>query len=397
MEFSIFDRLRTPFWRGFKTAILYYGAAAIVFVLLKVALPLRNDVYLFFIFIPAVLLVGIIWAVVSLITSFFRVWPRGVLIVHVIVIIFAWLIASPKPPVLPTSATNPVRGELMPTFNKIEDQRKFLSNYQKELQSWSVQTEEIDIQTKFGKTHIISFGNPKGKPLVLLHWFYSNSTEWRYMAPFLKEGYRLYAVDIIGDMGKSYAYNPPKSEKEVSQWFNQLLDSLSLNKVSICGHSNGGFQAMLIAQQNPDKIEKLILLAPAAGFKPFSFKFYLSAFGTALFPKDIILETFKNGGTLNTNQWSKEMTEMLALSFRVGANQLRVYPREFSDDEIKAIKVPTLLILGTEEMIYLPEEVSERASRLLPDSKVVILPNCSHAIPFDAPREASIIIDSFLN
>lgn len=397
MKFSMFDRLRTPFWRGVKTATLYYGAAVLIFVLLKVALPLRHDAYLFFLFIPAVLLVGFIWAVVSLIASFFRVWHRGVLIVHVIVILLAFWLFSPKPPVFPKSTTNPVKGELMPTFNKIDDQRKFLSNYQKELKSWTVHTKELDIETEFGKTHIISFGNPQGKPLILLHWFYSNSTEWKYMAPFLQKRYCVYAIDVIGDMGKSYAYNPPKSEKEVSQWFNQVLDSLNLNKVSICGHSNGGFQAMLIAQQNPDKIEKLILLAPAAGLKPFSFEFFLTVFGTAIFPKDIILENFKNAGTLKANLWSKEMTEMLTISFRVAANQLRVYPREFSDDELKAIKVPTLLILGNEEMIYSPAKAAERASRILPNSKVIILPDCGHAIPYDAPKDASNVIDSFLS
>jgi pimeloyl-ACP methyl ester carboxylesterase len=393
---TIFDRIRTPFWRGFRAATLYYGMAALVFLLLKVVLPLRHDAYLFFLFLPALLLVGIIWAVVSLITIR-RMWPRGALIVHAIVILLAFWLVSPNPPVFPKATTNPVRGELMPTFNKIDDQRKFLSNYQKELKSWSVPTKELDIETEFGKTHIISFGNPQGKPLILLHWFYSNSTEWKYMAPFLQERYRVYAIDIIGDMGKSYAYNPPKSEKEVSQWFNQVLDGLSLNKVSICGHSNGGFQAMLIAQQTPNKIEKLILLAPAAGFKSFSFEFYLSTFGTAIFPNDIILETFKNAGTLKANLWSKEMTEMLTLSFRVAAVQLRVYPREFSDDELKAIRVPTLLILGNEEMIYSPAEAAERASRILPNSRVIMLPNCGHAIPFDAPKEASNAIDSFLS
>jgi len=391
----MFDKIRNPFWQGFIIAALYYGVAALVFVLMKVVLPLRDNVYLFFVFIPVVLLAGIVWAIVSLITIR-RVRRRGALLVNVVVIVLTFWLASPKPPVFPTSTVNPVRGELMPTFNKIDDQRKFLSDYQKELKSWAVQTEELDIETEFGKTHVISFGNPQGKPLVLLHWFYSNSTEWKYMAPFLQERYRVYAIDIIGDMGKSYAYNPPKSEMEVSKWFNQVIDGLSLNKVSVCGHSNGGFQAMLIAQQNPDRVEKLILLAPAAGLKPFSFKFYLSSFGTAIFPKDIILETFKNSGTLKANQWSKEMTEMLTISFRAAANQLRVYPREFNDDELKAIKVPTLLILGKEEMIYSPAKAAERASRILPNSRVIILPDCGHAIPLDAPKEASNAIDSFL-
>lgn len=393
---TLFNRLKTPFWRGFTTAAYYYGAAILIFVLLKIGLPLRHDAYLYFLFIPAVLLVGIFWAFACLIASFFRVRPRGTLLVHVIVILLVFLLLPPRPPAFPKSTPNEFRGELMPTFNKIDDQRKFMSDYQIELNSWSVPARELDVKTEFGKTHIISFGNPQGKPLILLHWFYSNSTEWKYMAPFLKDRYSVYAIDIIGDMGKSYAYNPPKNDKEVSVWFNQVMDSLGLKKVDLCGHSNGGFQAMLIAQQNPDKIEKLILLAPASGLKPFSLEFYLTSFGTALYPKDIILEIFKNSGTLKSDLWSKEMTEMLAISFRAAANQLRVYPREFSDDELKAIKVPTLLILGNKEMVYSPAKAAERASRILPNSKVIMLPDCGHAIPFDAPKEASNAIDSFL-
>ena len=394
---TISDGMQTPFWRGFRTATIYYCVAIIVFVLLRVILPLRHDAFIYFLFLPVVLMVGIIWALVCLVASFFRVRPRGTLVVHAIVIVLAFLLFPPRPPVFPKSTPNEVRGELMPTFNKIDDQRKFLSDYQKELSSWAVPVKELDVETEFGKTHIISFGNPDGKPLILLHWFYSNSTEWKYMAPFLQERYSVYAIDIIGDMGKSYAYNPPKNDKEVSVWFNQVMDSLELKKVALCGHSNGGFQAMLIAQQNPDKIEKLILLAPAAGLKPFSLEFYLTTFGTALYPKDNILEIFKNSGTLKPDLWSKEMTEMSAISFRAAANQLRVYPREFSDDELKAIKVPTLLILGNKELIYTPAKAAGRATAILPDSRVIMLKECGHAIPYDAPKEASDAIDSFLS
>jgi pimeloyl-ACP methyl ester carboxylesterase len=392
----LFKRLQTPFRRGLTTAAYYYGAAILIFVLLKIGLPLHHDAYLYFLFVPAVLLVGIFWALECLIASFFRVRPRGTLLVHIIVILMVFLLLPPRPPAFPKSTPNEFRGELMPTFNKINDQRKFMSDYQIELNSWSVPAKELDVNTEFGKTHIISFGNPQGKPLILLHWFYSNSTEWKYMAPFLQDRYNVYAIDIIGDMGKSYAYNPPKNDKEVSVWFNEVLDSLGLKKVALCGHSNGGFQAMLITQQNPDKIEKLILLAPASGLEPFSLEFYLTSFGTALYPKDIILKMFRNSGTLKSDLWSKEMTEMLEISFRAAANQLRVYPREFTDDELKAIKVPTLLILGNEEMIYSPAKAAGRASRILPNSKVIIFPNCSHAIPFDAPEEAANAISSFL-
>ncbi|HTO87276.1 MAG TPA: alpha/beta hydrolase [Thermoanaerobaculia bacterium] len=389
------ERTRTPLWRGFRAAALYYVVAVLVFLLLKLALPLRHDVYLFFVFMPAVLLVGALWAVVSVIAGVFRVWPRGALIPHVVVILLACWLVPPKPPVFPKAGPNPVRGDLMPTFHTLHDQRQYLSDYQRELESWPVPTEERDVDTAFGRTHVVSFGNPQGQPLVLLHQFYTNATEWKYMAPFLRERHRVYAVDVIGDMGKSLAYDPPNSEQAVSQWLTQVLDGLGLSRVPICGHSNGGFEAMLMAQHAPDRTEKLILLAPAAAFKPFSAKFYLTVFGAALYPNDTILGTFRNASTVRADLFSKEATEMLSLSFRVGANQVRVYPREFSDDEVRAIKAPTLVILGNEEMIYSPAEVAERASRLLPKSRVLMLSGCGHAIPFDAPKEAAAAIDSF--
>lgn len=86
------DGMQTPFWRGFRTATLYYCAAIIVFVLLRVILPLLHDAFIYFLFLPVVLMVGIIWAFVCLIASFFRVRPRGTLVVHAIVIVLAFLL-----------------------------------------------------------------------------------------------------------------------------------------------------------------------------------------------------------------------------------------------------------------------------------------------------------------
>ena len=387
----------SSFRRGIRAAAVYYGASVIVFFLLRLVVPLRDHVYIFFVFIPAILLLGLLWGIVCLVAAFFRAWPRGALIVHVAAMLLAWWIITPRSVVFPKPGPNPETGELMPTFNSIEDQREFMSLYQKELASWSVQVEERDIQTSFGRTHLLVFGNPRGKPLVLLHQGFSNSADWKYMAPKLQEKYRVFAVDIVGEMGKSYAYDPPKIEREVSPWFVQVLDSLGLDRVSICGHSNGGFQAMLIARQIPDRVERLILLAPAAGFRNFSTKFYLTTFGAALFPTHTILETFKSTASMKPDRRSDEISGMQRITFTVGANQLKVYPREFSDEELREIKAPTLLVLGKDEMIYSPVEVAERASRIMPNCRVILLPECGHEIPFDAPEAASSAIDTLMS
>ncbi len=390
------ERTLTPFWRGFRAAVLYYCIGALIYLLLRILMPARDQVYIFFVILPAILLLGILWAIVSFVVGFFRAWPRGVVLVHLIVLVSVWWVISPRPPVFPKAGPNLETGELMPTFNTIDDQREFMTLYQKELASWAVPAEERDIGTDFGRTHLLSFGASLGRPLILLHQGFSNSADWKYMAPLLEKRYHVYAIDIIGEMGKSYAYDPPKTERGVSRWFGQILDTLGLNRVCICGHSNGGFQAMLIAQQIPERVERLILLAPAAGFRSFSTKFYLTTFGTAIFPRKITLEAFLNAASMKPGHRSDEIVGMQRLSVTVGANQLKVYPREFSDDELRAIEAPTLLILGKDEMIYSPSEAAARALRVLPNGRVIMLPECGHEIPFDAPEEASSAIDAFL-
>jgi hypothetical protein len=178
---TMFNIIRTPFFRGIKIAIFYYILAALIYMLLNAILHAPAHGYLLFVFLPLVLMAGIIWAVVSLITIC-RVKSQGALLVHLVVILLVWLLILAKPT---TNATREIKytdkigsdsdsRELMPTFKKIDDQQKFLSDYQKELKSWPVNTVEMDIETEFGKTHLISFGNPQGKPLILLHWFFSS-------------------------------------------------------------------------------------------------------------------------------------------------------------------------------------------------------------------------------
>jgi pimeloyl-ACP methyl ester carboxylesterase len=158
---------------------------------------------------------------------------------------------------------------LMPTFKAMAAQESFLAAYDRELASWKTPTEEIDLPTDFGRTHAIAFGNPSGQPLVLFHWFSSNSNVWKDMAPLLAADFRVYAVDVIGDMGKSVATDPPADEAGLASWASQVLDGLGLDRPLVGGLSNGGFTAAVFAREKPERVKKLILMSPAATLRPF--------------------------------------------------------------------------------------------------------------------------------
>jgi len=58
----------------------------------------------------------------------------------------------------------------------------------------------------------------------------------------------------------------------------------------------------------------------------------------------------------------------------------------FSDKQLQAINVPTLLLLGQQEMIYDPEKVLKEVLNNIPDSREELIAECGHSIPNDQPE-----------
>ena len=69
---------------------------------------------------------------------------------------------------------------------------------------WETPVEEIDIDSPFGRTHILVAGEANAKPLILFHGVGDDSAlMWLYNAKALASKYRIYAIDTIGGPGKS--------------------------------------------------------------------------------------------------------------------------------------------------------------------------------------------------
>ncbi len=71
-------------------------------------------------------------------------------------------------------------------------------------------------------------------------------------------------------------------------------------------------------------------------------------------------------------------------------------PTIFSDDELRKIQAPVLLLIGDHEVIYKPEDAIRRASRLVPNLKTEIIPNANHIAEYTAPVFVNTAIINFL-
>jgi pimeloyl-ACP methyl ester carboxylesterase len=77
--------------------------------------------------------------------------------------------------------------------------------------------------------------------------------------------------------------------------------------------------------------------------------------------------------------------------------EMKRTPTVFSDDELRKIQTPTLLLIGDHEVIYKPEDAIRRATRLVPGLKAEIVPNANHVAEYTAPDFVNNAILTFLS
>jgi pimeloyl-ACP methyl ester carboxylesterase len=208
-------------------------------------------------------------------------------------------------------------------------------------------------------------------------------------------------VDTLGDYGLSVLQHKLKDHADCAEWLEDVFDGLQLKRAGLVGHSYGGWQALNYALHSPQRIERLVLLAPAYTLLRIYFNFW--------FLHVLPMQTIPNRSSVNSfikyvsalpqaNILFKEMVEQLYQ----GVKNIRfppqiVRPFVFSDDELRTVIMPTLVVIGDKEVIYDPQAALERATRLIPCCETEIIPNAGHDLMRDQPALVNRSILQFLN
>ena len=105
-------------------------------------------------------------------------------------------------------------------------------------------------------------GGVDGPPILLIHGYGDTADGWRRVVPGLAKDHRVVAIDMP-PFGRSGS--PPKGKllDFYSEFFPQVLDDLELDRTTVIGHSLGGAVSLRLAIENPDRVERLGLVAPA--------------------------------------------------------------------------------------------------------------------------------------
>ncbi|WP_116201584.1 alpha/beta fold hydrolase [Amycolatopsis circi] len=267
------------------------------------------------------------------------------------------------------------------TFTDSKAQERYFAAYAKVLRKWPVPSEELDIATKFGPTRVRRSGPEEGAPIVLLHGIMGSSLSWYPHLAELAARHPVYAIDSIGEPGRSVETLAASTDDDLAEWLSEVLAALSPEKVYLAGVSRGGFLALNLAIRSSGQIAGVIGLEPA-GFAAISIPKFILWSGKEIFPW-LLPAALQRRIVAGDPAVRHTLRPLLFASFKYKAE---LPPQHvFTDDELRAIEVPVRLVLGERSHIHRASEVAARVAKLNPRISTEIVPGTTHALTLQQP------------
>lgn len=207
----------------------------------------------------------------------------------------------------------------------------------------------------------------QGTPLVLLHHGLGSSRDWVEQIPAFAPHYRVMANDRYG-YGRSderVGFGLDFFERDMADLV-ELLGQLGVTGAHVCGHSDGGTIAMLLAAHHPKLVRSLVLIGAHAYFEE------------ALVPGLMNLRSKIEGRT-----WQAYLTKHHG---QRGPRLARLWLDHWLDPawrswdirpQLRQIRSPSLIIQGEQDQ-YAPLSHAETIADNIPESELWIVPGAGH-------------------
>lgn len=241
-----------------------------------------------------------------------------------------------------------------------------------------------------------------GSPtLVLLHGYGESLTTWRSVFDRLAERNRVIALDLPG-AGGSDKPDVPYSLDAITQRLSRFLDQWTSGPVVIVGHSMGGAVAASLALEHPDRIVRLVLIAPAG------YRIGLGGITESMTPgrartigRYLALRSFIT--PMHDDGWLAEPDSFKAYDPAEDPTYSRAATRVLEEfdfvalrDRFREIQQPTLLIWGGLDPVV-PFAVGDTLSRIIPCVRYVPLPKAFHRPQAEVPDTVISALEGFLD
>ncbi|MFF0270747.1 alpha/beta fold hydrolase [Kribbella sp. NPDC004536] len=262
------------------------------------------------------------------------------------------------------------------------------------------------VETPLARVHYLQRGS--GAPVVLLAPGASPAIAWEQEIDVLARDHTVYAVELPGqgetrlhDAGFSFDLDG------MTTALGQFLDALHLRSVVLGGNSWSGGWGLAYAQRHPERVSKLLLLAPSGLDEPDVGSWEVMKqplLGEALAKLGTsrsMVESAVRGLFVHKNLVTPQLIDAMWIPGTYRDNVRSMYALErgldwsVTERALPATRQPALVLWGDHDTV-LPPAQAARFGQLLPNATVHVLDGCGHALTVDCPDQVTPLMAAFL-
>jgi pimeloyl-ACP methyl ester carboxylesterase len=264
------------------------------------------------------------------------------------------------------------------------------------------------------ETYVADAG--EGPAIVLLHGYGDTADAWRRVVPGLLKEHRVVALDMP-PFGRSAEAAEGKLLDFYGEFFPSFLDEVRLDRATVIGHSLGGGVALRLAIENPERVERLGLVAPAGlGNTPPWWWHALTARavwqGALAIPTPLTTPIVRQGlksflalrlfadpnrlgreikHLVDMHGTRRDLTKLLA----AGHACIDSYTGQLLERSV-ALEIPLWMVWGRQDGLV-PSMHARAFASAHPNAKVHVLDDCGHYPHIELPQRFNQLLRSWLD
>jgi sigma-B regulation protein RsbQ len=247
------------------------------------------------------------------------------------------------------------------------------------------------------------------QPMLFAHGFGCDQNMWRYITPAFEADYRVVLFDYVGSGKSDLAAYDAGRYASLDGYADDILDvvhALDLRDVILVGHSVSSMVAVLAANREPDRFDRLVLIGPSpryineppnyhGGFEQADIEGLLD-----MMDRNYIGWANFLAPAIMGNEQRPELAEELTASFcSTDPDVARRFAEAtfFADNraDLAGVRVPALIVQCSNDAIA-PVEVGEYTHRSMPGSTFAMIEAVGHCPHMSHPDETIRAIKEYL-
>jgi pimeloyl-ACP methyl ester carboxylesterase len=240
---------------------------------------------------------------------------------------------------------------------------------------WPRPPMSLDVESFAGTTRLYQWAGT-GDPIVFLHGMGGTALAWTAYVNELT-GHDVYALDTIGDVGRSDQRAIIEDAAALATWLDQTLLGAGISRAHLVGTSYGGFLALNLAARMPERVASLTLI-DSGGLAPIRLGRFLlwglpTLFGV-LAPGPIRRRLARSRPLL-------EDPRVVRLALQGQQNHPFRLPKAdpLTDDQLRSVTAPAAVLIAETSAPFDPKIQAERAA-LLPRADIEVIEGAGHEV-----------------